>query len=321
VFARLILTAVFLYSQVEEAGYAPLAIYSHPFEFEEFYDRFKDESRLILDLGDVWKNDSSKLNLTLVQKFKGQTRSDRIGDPRLLLTSYSEGGWRYLEFHEVAFLADDSLRLKFKPEHKGEVLTHLVSETLWVEPSLEQFLKLAHATVLEVRVGLDAFPLTGARLNAIEEFSSYLGEPTVRISTPASKKRITEARSLELKGRDDEARAAYQQIIGLDSRRYEASEAKLAIKRLNDPARVSAYKAHKVAISKAETARMQDAEAKRTRAKIQQNLRLGKNLERTNRRAALSYYGDILKLSNGLEPEPTELKSARDRIKALESGK
>jgi hypothetical protein len=55
------------------------------------------------------------------------------------------------------------------------------------------------------------------------------------------------------------------------------------------------------------------------RNQIQLNIRLGRDLEDINVKKALLYYREIVKLSNGLTPEPPELEEAMVRIKALES--
>ncbi len=185
---------------------------------------------------------------------------------------------------------------------------------------MEQFLKLAQARdVVQIRIGEDLTVLVGERLDAIKEFCSYLGAPFIKISSPASNSSIKLARSLEAMGLDDEARNAYQSILERYADTYEASEATKAMKRLDDPARVQAYAVQKQAASVAKARKAKEAEEKKVRAKIELDLRLGKNLEETNRKAALSYYKEILKLANGLNPEPAEAKAARSRLKAFEA--
>ncbi len=85
-FPAIFLMTLALSSQADKSQYPPLGTYSHNFVISEFYDSIKDESSLMLEFGNVWSdaNPSLSLRLAVVQWFKGKSRANPIGGPRLI---------------------------------------------------------------------------------------------------------------------------------------------------------------------------------------------------------------------------------------------
>jgi hypothetical protein len=330
----LTLSAVALVHRVDKTDYPPPGDYRHDFELTQSYSKFNDYTILRIEFGAVWSDSKNELELDIHQFFDGEGRSKPSGNPQFRFVNTGRASWRYLTYHPIIFLVDGE-RFRFDPEHDGSVKTDYVLEFLYVRPTKNQLLKMIYARKVEVQVGADQFELTESHLNAMKDFTSYLGNPYRRLSTPAIKRALREARALETEVLDESARQAFQTIVDQYAGSYEATKAAEAIKRLNDPARKDAYKksieftvkqaeamvrakakqAEAAARTKAREERAQAEEA--LKLKIEQYLRSGRALEDRNPKAALSYYKDILKLAVGLSSEPPEVKKARSRIKAL----
>lgn len=326
-FTTLFLTAMILGSQDVKEDYPLPGNYPHNFEISQKYDKFRNRTTLHLDLGVVWRNEKNKLELNVYQSFNGEGRTDPNGVPGLQFTNVGHDGWRYLSFHPITFLVDGK-RMKYEPDHSGDIETGYVLEHMWVHPTKKQFLDTIYAKTVEIKVGIDESQLTDSHLNALKDFASLILAPDRGICSPELKQRLKSGRSYESQGRDSLALDMYGMVVEGAKGSPEADEAAKAIKRLTDPALLAARKkaheaeekakaAKKEADEKAEVVKQNAAKEKSLRLKIEQDFRLGHSLEGMNTRGALSYYREIVKLSKGLKPEPPELKKAKDRIKAL----
>jgi hypothetical protein len=227
-------------------------IYDHDFEISQEYDKFKNETALKLNLGNVRTDRSNALGLRVFQDFTGEGRETQRDLPGFQFVNRGLDGWRYLRFHPITFLADGE-RIEYETEHDGQVKDGYVIEFLWVHPTKSQLLKIVHAKDVQVRVGLDEFAFTKAHMNALKEFLSYVVGPTLPLSSPAMKKMLHEARSLESQGLDGDARNSYERIIKLGEGSREAIEAAKGLKRLDTPAQKEARKRAMAAKSKAES--------------------------------------------------------------------
>ena len=177
--------------------------------------------------------------MNVYQWFKGQGALNPGESPALQFVNRGEDSWRYLKHHPIAFLADGK-RLTYNAEHHGDVETGYVLEYLWVKPSKADFLKMIYAARVQAKVGLDEFDLTESRLNALTDFASRIGTPTLRLSWSELKKLLESARYYESQNQDDLALKAYRQIIDETKGSRAADEASRAIERLSDPAQKKA---------------------------------------------------------------------------------
>jgi hypothetical protein len=319
-----LIVVVSLGYQANKSDYPPPGSYPHTCEISEEYEKFHNITTLNVRLGVVWSNGQNKLEIQVYQSFEGEGRTKPLGSPRLMMVNHGEDGWRYLDYHPVVFLVDGE-RLKFDPKRDSTVRSGYVLEYLWPDLSKYQFLKVIYGSRVQVQVGLDEFELGESRLNALKDFASYIQSPSRRLSSLEMTRTLQEARNSESLGLDDDARKSYENIIHVAEGSYEAAEALKGIKRLDDPARREAYRkrmeAEEKAKAKAESDVAKLIQEKALRYKIETKLTLGRALEARNARAALSYYKEILKLANGLEPEPPEVAIARSKIKALSPAK
>ncbi len=312
--ATVVLSTAILVAQIRKLDYPPPGDYPHSFGISQKYDKFRNATNLELDLERVWRDPQNELKLSVFQFFEGDDLAKPVDFPLFRFVNRGSNGWRYLDDHSVFFLVDGE-RFRFEPSHQGDVGPGAsVTEWFLVSPSKEQFLKIIYAKTVQVKVGSDEFELSGAYLTALKDLASYLGTPGRPLSSPEMKRLLRKTRALEDQGRDDDAREAYKRIAALANGTYEVAEASKGIKRLDDPVRKQAYK-------KSETERAKADREKALRSRIERNFRLGGATEKTNLMGALSYYKEVLKLANGLKPEPPEVEEARSRIKALDSGK
>jgi hypothetical protein len=148
----------------------------HTFAIREKYDRFADTTTLELDYGKVRSDSSNNLELAVLQLFKGRGRSDKVGRVVFDFVNDSSDGWRYVEYHPIAFLIDGE-RMKFEPKYDGTTGKGCVTEFLHVYLSEAQFLKMLNAKEVHASVGLEEFDLKKSHLSALKDFASYVDNP------------------------------------------------------------------------------------------------------------------------------------------------
>ena len=298
------------------SSYPPPGRYAHDRKITESYDRFRDQTTLKLDLEVVRHDKDNDLEIKLFHDYKGEGRSKPDGRPSLMFTNEGRDGWRYLKYHPITLIVDGE-RFAFDPKHDGDVEKGYVLEYLWVHPTKDQFLKIAKANSIEVKVGSDSFSLSADRLLAIRDFGAYVGSPSSRVSTPYVKRRLQEAHELESKGQEDQARRVFEELVIEGKGMLEGDDASKALKRLDDPAHVAA----KRKLSEAASTAIKKQKIRELQAKIQQTFKIATAFEKTNPSGALSYYKDVLEESRGLIPAPPEVAKAKARIKVLEAAK
>lgn len=169
-------------------AYPPASFYLHDREFEEGYDKFHDELRLSVSLGEVFRGPDSRLRLDVTRVSPGVLRTR--GGVNLHFIGNGSDGWRYLKFRRVVLMVDGE-RWTYDPEHHGDVMKGGVLEQLFVPLTEERFLKLAGAKSAEIKVAGDVIKLSYADLQAIRELASLIGDPSAplpdRTPRPATK--------------------------------------------------------------------------------------------------------------------------------------
>ena len=172
-----VIVACILFASVDEPeqtktpAYPNPRSYNHPFKVTQSYDKFRDDTRLMLDLKTVFAEGKDKLSLQVIRHSPGEKRSP--GSLSFYFCNEGEDGWRYLKYRSVVFLVDGE-RWVFEPEHDGDVKSGYVLEHLFVTISEDRLLKLANAKVAEIKVGADDFSLAADALVAIEDFASLI---------------------------------------------------------------------------------------------------------------------------------------------------
>jgi len=157
-FTTLLLAAMVLGSQDVKEEYPPPGNYPHSFQIRQKNDRFHDVTSLEMDFGTVWSDGQNKLELKVHQFYKGDGRSKPRGDPAFRFLNTGRDGWRYLKYHPIVFIADGK-RLRYDPEHDGDVGDGYVLEFMWVHPEKSELLSLIYSKNVGVMVGIDQFSL------------------------------------------------------------------------------------------------------------------------------------------------------------------
>ena len=127
------------------------------------YDRFEDQTvtktrELSLDgLLDFWAYAIRPGKLTSPPDFV-----------YFLFTSTSTG-WTYLHSHDVIFLADGKQIRASWTNHQGAVVRAGVVETVSAQVSFTDLALLAKASLVELRLGIDEFVLTGTHTEVLQE--------------------------------------------------------------------------------------------------------------------------------------------------------
>jgi hypothetical protein len=255
-------------------------------EFEQRYDRFKDYTSLELDLGQVIRGSNHEVKLAFIKTFNGEGRKAKSSPARLMFHSDSSDGWVYLDHHPVTLLVDGE-RMRFDPKHDGTVGKGYVLEFMLVRPGESQLQRLFGANKIEGQVGIHEFKLKPDQLAAIKEFATLVETPDRPIP---SGRFVAPALPPKPKSPEDIAREQ-------EAQRLEAT-------RLQEDAQRQ----------KEKNRRQQEAQLIN---KLDQNLRLGKVLEKSNTKAALQYYKEVVDLA----PKSSQAKAATERIKALSKTK
>ena len=251
-------------------------------EFEQRYDRFKDYTSLKVDLGRVFKDSRHEVELSFHRTFRGEGRSAKGGTPRMCFNSDSNEGWVYLDYHPITLLVDGE-RMRFDAKHDGSIGKGYVLEFMWVDPSESQIERIFRANNIEGQVGIREFKLSSEQVAAIKEFATLCVTP----DRPVPSGRFVAPPPPQKPKSPEEI------LREKEAQRREATRLKEEAERQQEESR-----------------RRQEAQLI---SKLDQKLKLGKSLEKSNSKAAIQYYKDVIALA----PDSPQAKTATDRIRVL----
>jgi hypothetical protein len=275
------------------------------------YNRFNDATTLSLDIGIVWHDGENSLELDFDQFYFGTGRSRPMGGPSFRLFNRGRKGWHYLDYHPVSMIVDGE-RYSFETEHKGKVKDGGIEEWVWVNISESLLRKLAKSSKWEMKFGRDEFSISDSRTGALQEFVAFIDDPTRTMGSQYAKTLLAQAEEMRKEYQDEEALTAYRRVVSGASKSAEAADASRAIKELSNPATKEARARKRQALNDA-TAR------KAVQTKIDQKLRLARNLEKYNAKAAATYYKEAVGLADSIGLDTGDVKTARERLRALGS--
>jgi hypothetical protein len=115
------------------------------------------------------------------------SHGDTVSAPDSVTLHFSSSSdeWKYLDYHSLRLLLDDSIHLDLgQPEHVGTVGSGYVLEQFFVRISRSQLLNLAIANKVEGALGPTNFQLNHDESNALRDFALRMAG---RRTTPRDK--------------------------------------------------------------------------------------------------------------------------------------
>lgn len=158
----------------------PTAETVHPCEIRMRYNRVRDDSSCIVDLGEIELRDAAKtkVRLKVIAAWEKQSRPKlEDGDIVLLSMSSTSPTWKFLKRHDVNILAG-SFRLSPEAEHEGDVIDGGVRESVDVHVSLADLRKIGAAEEVEIALNIWDFRLTAHQVAAIRDMAAMMSVPS-----------------------------------------------------------------------------------------------------------------------------------------------
>lgn len=82
--------------------------------------------------------------------------------------------WKYLRNYDLIFLLDGKERLVEKTSRNSEIESRSVTEIISAIMPLSEFLRIANANTVEVKLGTTTFSLTTEQLEALRDLASRM---------------------------------------------------------------------------------------------------------------------------------------------------
>lgn len=153
----------------------PRGYYIHSYEVKEEYDRFTDKTKVSIEpkydeIGIVEQG-----ALSVLYSYDGKTPSPPLA-VGIGLWSINDK-WEYLQCHTLDLLIDGS-PLSVKTEHKGEVMSGSVLETIIGELGTRDFLSIVNARQVEGKLCNTVFKLSVDQMQALKDVASRMSTST-----------------------------------------------------------------------------------------------------------------------------------------------
>jgi len=146
----------------------PKGKYEHGLEINIENDRFS--GNVIASLRHQEPQTGLRLTVLSLHEIASPAPPDHIA---LGMWSHSER-WKYLDHHDVTLLIDGSPLRCGEASHKGKIDEDGVSEAMWIDLSLETFIRLANSESAEAQLGMTEFTISRELRQAMLDFASRL---------------------------------------------------------------------------------------------------------------------------------------------------
>lgn len=143
------------------------------------YDKFKDRTMESIKNIDVGHH----IYLDTYFSYDGQTQQERPETVTLMFDN-SSSSWKFLTYHDVVFLLDDSVRVTpMRTDHSGDVGSGFVSELIFALFQTDDFLQIVRAQKIEGKLGNTEIRIKLKDRDKLRSFATRLKDAEIDSST------------------------------------------------------------------------------------------------------------------------------------------